>query len=64
MGLMILIQLREDANALRTLTLTERINNQSLTSIELLLVWGLVGAALYQLARMQRDSPVSKVHGD
>src|SRR5688572_28140896 len=64
MGLMILIQLRQDANALRTLTLTERINNQSLTSIELILVWGLVGVALYQLARMQRSRQVSKVHGD
>ena len=54
MGLMILIQLRQDAAALRTQTLAERISGQSLTSIELLLVWGLVGAGLYQLARMQR----------
>jgi basic amino acid/polyamine antiporter, APA family len=54
MGLMILIQLRQDADVLRTQTLVERINGQSLTSIELIFVWGLVGAALYQLARLQR----------
>jgi amino acid transporter len=54
MGVMILIQLRQDADVLRTQTLTERINGQSLTSIELILVWGLVGAGLYQIARLQR----------
>lgn len=66
MGLMILIQLRQDVDVLRTQTLTERISGQSLTSIELILVWGIVGAALYQLARMQRRNDVSKVdaHGD
>src|SRR5215207_10167844 len=64
MGVMILIQLRLDAEALRTLTFSERLNNQSLTSIELLVVWGAVGVALYQLARMQRKSQVSKAHGD
>jgi amino acid transporter len=64
MGLMILIQLRQDANALWTSTFTERLNNQSLTSLELIFVWGLVGAALYQFARIQRGRQVSKVHGD
>jgi basic amino acid/polyamine antiporter, APA family len=55
MGLMIAIQLRQDAVVLSTQTLSERVGGQSLTSIELLLVWGVVGAGLYQLARMQRD---------
>jgi APA family basic amino acid/polyamine antiporter len=66
MGLMILIQLRQDIDVLRTQTLTQRISGQSLTSIELILVWGIVGAALYQLARMQRRTEVSKIdaHGD
>ena len=54
MGLMILIQLRQDVEVLRTRTLAERISGQSLTSIELILVWGVIGAGLYQLARMQR----------
>jgi APA family basic amino acid/polyamine antiporter len=66
MGLLILIQLRQDADVLSKQTLSERISGQSLTSIELILVWGIVGAALYQLARMQRRAQVGKVdaHGD
>jgi hypothetical protein len=49
---------------LSTQTLSQRINSQSLTSIELLLVWGVVGAGLYQLARMQRSVTKVDVHGD
>jgi amino acid transporter len=64
MGLMILIQLRLDADVLRSQTLSQRISSQSLTSIELIVVWGIVGAGLYQLARMQRSNQVSKAHGD
>lgn len=56
MGLMIFIQLRQDALVLSTLTLAERISGQSLTSIELILVWGVIGAGLYQVARMQRTA--------
>ena len=66
MGVMILIQLRLDVDVLTTQTLRERINAQTLTSIELILVWGVVGAGLYQLARMQRSREISKAdaHGD
>ena len=66
MGLMIVIQLRQDAAVLSTQTLSERIDGQSLTSIELVFVWGIVGVGLYQLARMQRRAADSKadVHGD
>ena len=66
MGVMILIQLRQDVEVLTTQTLSTRINSQSLTSIELILVWGVVGAGLYQIARMQRSRDVSKAgaHGD
>ena len=63
MGLMIVIQLRQDADVLSSQTLSQRINGQSLTSIELIVVWGIVGAALYQLARMQRSNQVD-VHAD
>ncbi|HET6973745.1 MAG TPA: APC family permease [Pyrinomonadaceae bacterium] len=56
MGLMILIQLRQDVEVLRTQTLAQRIMGQSLTSIELIVVWGVIGAILYQLARMQRST--------
>lgn len=66
MGLLIVIQLRQDVIALQTLSLSERIDQKALTSIELILVWGLVGLGLYQLARMQRQEPVAKAgaHGD
>jgi amino acid transporter len=66
MGLMIVIQLRLDATVLTTQTLSQRISGQSLTSIELIVVWGVIGAGLYQLARMQRGSDAAKVgaHGD
>jgi APA family basic amino acid/polyamine antiporter len=63
MGLMIMIQLRQDADVLSTQTLSQRISGQSLTSIELIVVWGVVGAALYQLARMQRSNQVD-AHAD
>ena len=66
MGVLILIQLRQDAVVLQTLSLSQRISGNSLTSIELLLVWGLVGLGVYQLARTQRRKAVAKVdaHGD
>jgi amino acid transporter len=66
MGLMILIQLRQDAVVLSTQTLAERISRQSLTSIELIVVWGVIGAGLYQLARMRRGNHATKVgaHAD
>ena len=60
MGLMIVIQLRLDFDVLSTQTLSERINGQSLTSVELILVWGIVGASLYQFARMQRRAQIAK----
>lgn len=55
MGLMIVIQLRQDAVVLSTQTLSQRIVGQSLTSIELIIVWGVIGAVLYHFARLQRD---------
>src|SRR6185369_12921 len=61
MGLMIVIQLRQDAAVLSTQTLSQRISGQSLTSIELIVVWGVIGAGLYQLARMQRGSEAAKL---
>jgi len=66
MAVMIVIQLLQDAEVLRTTTLNKRIKSDSLTSIELILVWGLGGVLLYQLARIQRNRKVSKVdaHGD
>jgi len=56
MGLLIVIQLLRDADTLRTLTLSERIEKQSLTSVELIVVWGIVGAVLYGFARLRGGS--------
>ncbi|HEX6283802.1 MAG TPA: APC family permease [Pyrinomonadaceae bacterium] len=66
MGVLIVIQLRLDVIALQTFSLSERIDKGALTSIELVVVWGLVGLGLYQLARMRRQDPVAKVgaHAD
>ena len=67
MGLMIVIQLGQDAEVLSTQTLSQRISGQSLTSIELIFVWGLIGVGLYQLARSQRQQRLAAkadVHGD
>jgi len=51
MGLLIVVQMVQDLQTLRVQSLGERIANHSLTSIELVVVWGLVGAALYGFAR-------------
>jgi len=68
MGVMILIQLRQDVEVLRTSSLSQRISDHSLTSIELVLIWGIVGLVLYQLARMQRRKSIAKAdaphHGE
>jgi hypothetical protein len=53
MGTMIAIQLLGDIDTLKTQTLSQRITGHSLTSVELIIVWGIVGAALYQFARMR-----------
>jgi hypothetical protein len=55
MGSMIVVQIVQDLATLRSQTLTERIANHSLTSLELALVWGAVGAGLYALANLQRS---------
>lgn len=52
MGLLIVVQVSHDAQTLRTQSLSERIANHSLTSLELALVWSLIGAALYVVARL------------
>jgi amino acid transporter len=51
MGVLIIIQVLRDIDTLRNETLKERILNQSVTSIELLVVWGILSAAMYALTR-------------
>src|SRR5258705_1604791 len=60
MGLLIVIQLMGDAETLSTQTLSERITNHSLTSIELIVVWSIVGAVLYGVARLRGGRELSK----
>jgi hypothetical protein len=54
MGVLIFVQVSQDLGTLRTQSLSERISNHSLTSLELVIAWGAVGAALYILARAMR----------
>jgi amino acid transporter len=66
MGLMIVIQLVQDAQTLRTQTLSQRLSGHSLTSLELIFVWGIIGIALYQLARLgssKQKRSISRVEG-
>src|SRR6266511_2053880 len=53
-GVLIVVQVVQDAHTLRTQSLSERITNHSLTSLELVLAWAAVGAALYLFARLMR----------
>jgi APA family basic amino acid/polyamine antiporter len=60
MGILIAIQFAGDLDTLRTQSLSQRITQHSLTSIELIVVWGIVGVVLYQFARIQtrgKDRP-------
>jgi len=54
MGALIVVQLTRDIQTLGATSLSQRISGHSLTSIELAVVWGLIGAAMYFLARRQR----------
>jgi hypothetical protein len=54
MGALIAVQVVQDIQTLTTQSLSERIANHSLTSLELAVVWSLIGAALYGFARAMR----------
>lgn len=54
MGALIVVQVVQDAHTLTTQSLSERMAKHSLTSLELALVWALVGAMLYGFARLMR----------
>lgn len=54
MGGLIVVQVSGDVRTLQATTLNERISTHSLTSLELAIVWSLIGAALYALARVMR----------
>jgi len=54
MGTLIVVQLMGDVDVLRRLSFRERIANASLTTIELVVFWGAIGAVLYGIARRKR----------
>src|SRR5262249_18209144 len=51
MATLVLQQLESDAKTLAPTSLRERLAQQSLTTVELCLVWGVLGAVMYVLAR-------------
>jgi amino acid transporter len=61
MGVLIVIQLGQDFETLRATSLSQRIAEHSLTSVELIVVWGIVGAVIYQLARTRGVVPAPVV---
>ena len=54
MGTLIVVQLAGDVGVLRRLSFRERIEHASLTTIELVIFWGAIGAVLYLLAARKR----------
>ena len=61
MGALVAVQVWQDIRTLLSLSLRERIANHALTSVELVLTWGLVGLGLYAYAwrrgKRQRPEP-------
>ena len=60
MGALIVVQVVSDVGTLTTHSLGERITSHSLTSIELVLVWAAIGAALYAYARLALGARTSR----
>lgn len=59
MGAIVVLQIVEDARTLRTLDFAERVARRSLTTLELCLLWSVVGAVLYALGRRQARGALS-----
>ena len=56
MGVLIAVQVVQDIQTLTTQSLKERITQHSLTSLELAVLWSVVAALLYVVARMMKGS--------
>jgi amino acid transporter len=54
MGTLIVVQLAGDVGVLSRLTFRERLEHASLTTIELVIFWGAIGAVLYVVAVRRR----------
>jgi basic amino acid/polyamine antiporter, APA family len=65
MGVLIASQIWQDISTIQAQSLWSRIMGQKLTSVELAVVWGLIGLALYAYAmRRGRKSDLPRSHGD
>lgn len=64
MGSMLVVQTLQDMQTLRTQSLNERIANHTLTSVELIFVWGLIGVSLYLLMRWRGRRPNRQIAYD
>jgi amino acid transporter len=56
MGALIVVQLTGDVDVLRRLSFRERTEHASLTTIELVVFWGAIGAVLYVIAARRRSA--------
>lgn len=59
MSALIVVQVREDLLTFGRLSFQQRIAEHALTSVELILTWGLIGAALYAYARSTKQQVAS-----
>src|SRR5260221_1812000 len=59
MGALIVLQLMADTHVLRHTTFKERINHASLTTVDLVLLWGAIGVVLYVIAARGRRARIA-----
>ena len=48
---LVAVQVVQDVGVLRAMSFAERVSRQSLTTLELLLMWAVVGTVLYAVER-------------
>jgi amino acid transporter len=59
MGTMIIVQVLQDIATLQTQSLPDRISKHTLTSLELIVAWGIIGIILYAFSRWRnRGEPL------
>ena len=61
MGVLIGVQIWQDLQTLFSTSLQQRIANHSLTSVELVAAWGLIGLLLYAYTRRRRSETIKSV---
>jgi APA family basic amino acid/polyamine antiporter len=63
MGGLIIVQVWQDLRTLRRLDISQRVASNALTSLELVIVWGLIGLILYTFSKRKRPDPASQRAG-